>query len=293
MTERRFYDEAWDSDEWFQCLNRDQRYLFIYLWTNRHVNQACCYYITLHTIAFEAKFDKEEIPSLINSLAPKVKWLPEENLIWVKNFIKRQSKSPKFLIAVANCLKSLNNNGVAREVVAYNLEHNRVSIPYQYDIDRVSILTRVSPSTSLTQSKSKEKGVVKGEEEIPPSESEIEESLSAGDPEVISVWRSVKGFSMPNEEAVELVARLRTEFPNVDILDESKAWAARKFSEPLKPSSRPSSQVWNWMRKAREFARERRKDEQQSRKPKQERKRPITYIRGSEPVGSEDREDLP
>jgi len=98
-------------------------------------------------------------------------------------------------------------------------------------------------------------------EKIPPSESEIEESLSAGDREVISFWRSVKGFSMPIEEAAELVAKLRTEFPDVDILEESKAWAARKISEPLKQGSRPSSQIWNWLRKAREFAQGRRQYE--------------------------------
>jgi len=97
MPERGFATETWDSDEWFQELSRDQRYLFIYLWTNNHCNQAALYHITLTTIAFEAKVPKEELPELLNSLSPKVIWYPTENLIWVKNFIKRQSKSSKFL----------------------------------------------------------------------------------------------------------------------------------------------------------------------------------------------------
>ena len=362
MPERGFATETWDSDDWFQELSRDQRYLFIYLWTNNHCNPAGLYHITLTTIAFGAKFSKEELPELLHSLAPKVKWYPEENLVWVKNFIKRQSKSSKFLAAAAKSLTSIHHNGAIKELLEYNLNRYSISIPYQYYMDRISILTRATASASVSGSSSgadnslfsaslfsldevneaisklpkgvdrlveheaiKQKladmGVAKGYRAqseypcikgrvdlcwlnkkgeivaafeidyltpkdksveklqalgcpnpcivlrdkavtIPPSESEIEESLSEGDRKVISIWFSVKGFSMPNEEAAELVARLRTEFTDVDILAESKAWAARKLSEPLKPESRPSAQIWNWMRKAREFAQERRKDEQ-------------------------------
>jgi len=266
VPERGFASETWNSDEWFQDLSRDQRYLFIYLWTNDHCNPAGLYHITLKTISDEALFSKDELPEFLNSLAPKVKWYPETNLIWVKNFLKRQSKSPKFIAAAAKCLTTITNSGAVEELLNYNMLRYSISIPYRYYMDRISILTRVSvpapDSVPVSGSGSdKELGVVKGEEEIggkaiPPSESEIEESLSEGDRKVISVWFSVKGFSMPNEGASELVARLRTEFPDVDILAESKAWAARKLSEPLKPESRPSAQIWNWMRTAREFARE-------------------------------------
>ncbi|GAH58424.1 unnamed protein product, partial [marine sediment metagenome] len=93
MPERGFASETWNSDEWFQDLSRDQRYLFIYLWTNDHCNPAGLYHITLKTISDEALFSKDELRELLNSLAPKVIWYPETNLIWVKNFIKRQSKS--------------------------------------------------------------------------------------------------------------------------------------------------------------------------------------------------------
>jgi hypothetical protein len=262
MPERGFATETWDSDDWFQELSRDQRYLFMYLWTNSHCNQAGLYHITLTTIAFEAKFSKEELPKLLNSLVPKVKWYPEENLVWVKNFLKRQSKSSKFLAAAAKSLMSIHHNGAVKELLEYNLNRHSISIPYQYYMDRISILTRVSATASDPSSESgsdKEMGVVKGEEEIgskdiPPSESEIGESLSEGDREVISVWRSVEGFDLSEAAARQLVASLRTEFADVNILQESRAWAARKLSDPLEPDSRPSSQVWNWMKKAREIA---------------------------------------
>lgn len=148
MPERGFATETWDSDDWFQELSRDQRYLFMYLWTNNHCNQAGLYHITLTTIAFEAKFSKEEIPELLHSLAPKVKWYPDENLIWVKNFIKRQSKSSKFLAAAAKSLMSIHHNGAIKELLEYNLNRYSISIPYQYYMDRISILTRASVSAS-------------------------------------------------------------------------------------------------------------------------------------------------
>lgn len=268
MPERGFATETWDSDEWFQELSRDQRYLFVYLWTNSHCNQAGLYHITLPTIAFEAKFPKESLPELLNSLAPKVNWYPEENLIWVKNFIKRQSKSPKFLAAAAKSLLSVQHNGAVEELLEYNLKRYRISIPYQYYMDKLSILTRASvsePDPETVSDADKVIGVAKGEEEtndnIPRSESENGESLCEGDREVISTWFSVKGFRMAPSDASELVARLRTEFPDVDILAESKKWAARKISEPLTRKTRPSAQIWNFMYNARKFAQERRERE--------------------------------
>lgn len=150
MPERGFSSETWDSDEWFQDLSRDQRYLFIYLWTNAHCNQAGLYRITLTTIANEARFAKEELSDLLHSLKPKVIWYPAENLVWVKNFLKRQSKSSKFLAAAAKCLTSIHSNGIIDEFLRYNLERYNISIPYQYYINKISILTRASDTLSNT-----------------------------------------------------------------------------------------------------------------------------------------------
>jgi len=266
MPERGFATETWDSDEWFQELSERQRYLFIYLWTNSHCNQAGLYHITLSTVSFATKIPKYELPELIFSLEPKVKWWPEDNLIWVKNFIKRQSKSSKFLAAAAKSLMTVKTMSAIQELLDYNMRRYSISIPYQYYIDRVSILTRVSVPVPDTGSgpvsdKGEGEGVVK-REQTPRSRLETEETLYEGDQEIISVWCSVKGFDMPPADASALVATLRTEFPDVDILAESKTWAARKLTEPLEKDSRPSQQIWNFMRKARQFTRERSQREQ-------------------------------
>lgn len=138
MPERAFLTETWD-DDWFQQLSKDQKLLFLYLWSNSHVNQAGLYHITLRTIAFEASLEPAEIPNLLNSLAPKVTWYPDSNLVWVKNFIKRQSKSSKFLAAAAKSLATIHHNGAIKELLDYNRKRYTLSIPYQYYIDKLSI----------------------------------------------------------------------------------------------------------------------------------------------------------
>jgi hypothetical protein len=76
------------------------------------------------------------------------------------------------------------------------------------------------------------------------------------DGQIIDLWTSVKGCKLKRDDALELLSRIRKEFTDLDILAESKSWAARKLSEPLTSKSKPSAQIWNWMRKAREFAKE-------------------------------------
>lgn len=92
--------------------------------------------------------------------------------------------------------------------------------------------------------------------EVPPSlevgiDKEVE-LVTDEDKEVLKVWSGVKDFPR-GKEVLGFLAKLKAEFPDVDILKESKTWAIRKLSEPLTGRSRPFSQLWNWMMKAREF----------------------------------------
>jgi hypothetical protein len=242
MPERGFASETWHSDEWFQELDRNQRYLFIYLWTNNHCNPAGLYHITLSTMSFDTKFPRDELPELLESLNPKVKWYPEANLIWVKNFIKRQSKSPKFLAAAAKCLTTINHNGAVKGLLDYNLEAYMILIPYQYYIDRLSILTRVPASVSGTVSVS-DKGVrvVKGKGE-----------LSSDEKEVLNSLNQLKGWQA-DEDDVHWLQGLSSEFPGFT-LAEFKA-CVDYYSGRALPKHKG---IWknrfrNWMTKKQEF----------------------------------------
>ena len=90
-----------------ETLPAEGKLLYIYLWTNPQCNQAGLYEITLDRIAYETKLPIDSLPSLLKALEPKVKWYSENNIVWIKNFLKRQAKSPKFLVAASKAMNSI------------------------------------------------------------------------------------------------------------------------------------------------------------------------------------------
>ncbi len=82
------------------------------------------------------------------------------------------------------------------------------------------------------------------------------------DDAVLAVWSGVKNFPRDSEGATRFLTELRAEFPDIDILRETKKWAAAKLSKPLTKRSMPFKQLLAWMLQAREYAQERRQGEQ-------------------------------
>ena len=66
MAERGFQTELW-TDPFIQGLSPEAKLLFIYLWTNKHCNQAGLYEISLKTMAFDTGLSIETLPGLIKS----------------------------------------------------------------------------------------------------------------------------------------------------------------------------------------------------------------------------------
>jgi len=137
LPERGFNTETW-HDDWFQELSWEQKYLFIYLWTNSHCNQAGLYQITILTMAFETKITKEDLPQLLKSLSPKVEWFPEHNLVWVRSFLRHQAKSSKFVVAA---IKSLNGTNIPEDVRA------------DFEFYNQNLLRGVAPSEHISLTK--------------------------------------------------------------------------------------------------------------------------------------------
>ncbi|MDD5037954.1 MAG: hypothetical protein PHN78_01355, partial [Dehalococcoidales bacterium] len=131
MAERGFQTELW-TDPYIQGLPPEAKLLFIYLWTNKHCNQAGLYEVTLKTMAFDTGLSQDSLNALLKQLEPKVAWYPEQNIIWVKNFLKRQCKSQSFLIAAAKCLKSIRLNVLVKEFIEYNQGFDMASLCEDY-----------------------------------------------------------------------------------------------------------------------------------------------------------------
>lgn len=301
MPERGFDTGFW-SDPFVQKLPQESKTLFAYLWTNDHCNPAGLYEITPMTIAFETGLSLADIPAFFESIKPKVIWYPEENLVWVKNFIKRQSKSSKFLAAVAKSLISIHNNGAVRELLDYNLQRYSISIPYQYYMDRLSILTRATVSVSGTGSSSKaDKEIgVKGEED-----SELVEAR-----ELFDLWNSLgvikhKKLTGDMTRAIKAASR---DFSAAEISQAMKnyahivndeqcffkyRWTLRDFlKRGLEKFLDLEVALNNYRRGASDkempTADDMKRRDKGEQRPRQERARAITYIRGSEEVPGKD-----
>jgi len=161
MPQRGFSTSYW-TDPFIMKLPQEAKLRYAYLWTNIHCNQAGLYEIALESIAFETALPLEDVPRLIRMLEPKVAWYPDANLIWVKNFLRHQTKSPKFLAAAAKCLSSIHNNGLVKEFLDFNQQHN-VLIPYQYPKATVAIPdsgtdTHTTAATHTKSSSGSDKG---------------------------------------------------------------------------------------------------------------------------------------
>ena len=191
MAERGFQTELW-TDPFIQSLSPEAKLLFIYLWTNKHCNQAGLYEISLKTMAFDTGLSVEALPALLNQLEPKVAWFAEQNLVWVKHFLKRQCKSQSFLIAAAKCLLSIKNKKLVEEFIQYNLKFNLDLVPLSgHEGSTVlppsqhggnTLLNPVpvpSPGPNAVPVVVKEKGIAKGERKTAkPVEPEVAVMLS-------------------------------------------------------------------------------------------------------------------
>ena len=193
MAERGFQTELW-TDPFIQSLSPEAKLLFIYLWTNKHCNQAGLYEISLKTMAFDTGLSIEALPSLLSQLEPKVSWSMEQNLVWVKHFLKRQCKSQSFLIAASKCLLSIKNNNLVKEFIQYNLKFNLdllplcgheggTVLPPSYHGGNTLLNPVPSPSPGPGPNPVpvvvKEKGIAKGERKTAkPVESEVAVMLS-------------------------------------------------------------------------------------------------------------------
>lgn len=79
------------SDPWFAELRTAPKLLFIYLFTNPRTTPAGTCEITSRQIAFDTDIDPSEVGAALSQLSEKVAWWPDLNIVWIKNFYRRQA----------------------------------------------------------------------------------------------------------------------------------------------------------------------------------------------------------
>jgi len=140
-------------------------------------------------------------------------------------------------------------------------ENNTLTVIHWEERQRIPPSARPEAIADRVRRYRERRKKTEGPEELAPSPTpgtgkEAPPEMSQDD-EVLAIWSGVKNFPLITSEdsnaATRFLAELKAEFPDVDILEESKTWAAAKLSEPLTTRSMPFKQLRTWMLRARQF----------------------------------------
>jgi hypothetical protein len=167
MAYRSFSTGTW-QDPWFEKLGPQEKLLFIYLWTNDVCNQAGCYQISLRRVEFETGLKAEK---MFQSLFPKIEWFPQFEIVWVKNFFRKQCANEKFALAAIRSLKDIPAS-IVEKYTSYNLSIiekygiDTVSIPYKTEFDTLCESVTVTGTDTVTDTVTRQKAVDVGFDEF-------------------------------------------------------------------------------------------------------------------------------
>jgi len=80
---------------------------------------------------------------------------------------------------------------------------------------------------------------------------EMSSSSSLQDQDVLRELASVANYPYEPSKDSAFVAKLRADFPQIDLLAEAKAWSTYKLDKPLQAKSNPRSQFRTWISRAK------------------------------------------
>ena len=156
MPERGFDTGYW-TDPTTRKLPVLAKLLKIWSFTNDHTSQSGLYEVSPDTISDETGIPGEQLEPIFRLLEPGVIWYQDRNLVWVRNFIRRQAKSSKFIQAAAKALAMMSHNeDIIKQLLAYNQKNFGLSIPYQYYREKLARLSKISSSLESSELLSEE-----------------------------------------------------------------------------------------------------------------------------------------
>ena len=88
-------------------------------------------------------------------------------------------------------------------------------------------------------------------------ESKEVEDASPSELEILSTLKSIPNWGFDYKKDLEQIREVATDYPTVDLVEESKTLRDWLKDRPLKKSSNPRARFRTWMKKAKEFGRNR------------------------------------
>jgi hypothetical protein len=207
MTYRAFSDSTW-SDPWFEDLNANQKYLFIYLFTNESIKRSGIYEISIKKMAFQTMLPVQVIEEILPTLHPKIIWVSSRSLIYVTRYFCNQCQNPSF---ANSAIKELteefpefikmfleNNENILKKMGVDTVKLDTVSTPYPYSVDTpcdVMLCNSFKKALALKQSFEKkafcsevsDEDLQADPEPIPVEEKKLEDPTPAKEPDPVII----------------------------------------------------------------------------------------------------------
>jgi len=77
--------------------------------------------------------------------------------------------------------------------------------------------------------------------------------LTEKEKKILNILKSVNLYPFDYENDLEHIRELKTDYPDIDLLEEVKKWRTYKRDKPLKENSNARLQLRNWMKNASEW----------------------------------------
>lgn len=166
----------WTDSKVLDEFTPEDKYFYLYLFTNPHTNLAGCYEISIKQIVTETGYSRETVENLIKRFVEVhnvIRYEPTTKEIllinWHKHNWTSSEKYRKALKRHIDCVKCSNFKDYLTLLFEKEGEADTVSIPYAYGMDTPNTLSNTNTNTKNTKRKKKAE-----RNQIPPTREMVE-----------------------------------------------------------------------------------------------------------------------
>lgn len=142
----------------------EEKYMFLYLFTNPHTNLCGCYEVSRKQIAYEMGYSVQKVNSLLNSLAEKhdvIRYSDQTNEVLLLNWHKYNwTKSEKFRVPLRKEIQKIKCVDFKEYLTEIYNGNDTVSIGYQYRMD-TTVSVSVTDTVPVTDNKKSKNDIFK------------------------------------------------------------------------------------------------------------------------------------
>jgi len=248
MADWRYFAPHFWNDSYILKLKPLEKYVYIYLFTNPHCNQAGLYELPVEIMSFELQLSPEEIKEIIEKFQQDGKLEYVDDVMWLKNFLKHQpNKSPLVWKRIVKDIKMVSNHS-DKLIERYFKHLDTLNIPYPKDIEKVSKGYQKGIDRTIRKGKGKEKEKdldtdVSITNTLNDKKSSSSEPSSKNIPQITFNFEKRKWENITDEDK----KGWKKAYPACDITIELAKMADWLLSNPKKRKKNYRSFITNWL----------------------------------------------